>query len=70
MGCVAGEIKRHDIDLFVAGWVSQEANPKIEFKMEDVYYGAHLVSIPMRVWKAGVGRGRSQAVMWSSKTAC
>lgn len=30
MGQVAGEIEGHTVDLFIAGWISQEANPERE----------------------------------------
>lgn len=32
-----GGIEGQAVDLIVAGWVSQEANPEIECKVEGVY---------------------------------
>lgn len=42
-----GETEGQAVDLFVVGWVSQEANQRQEFKVEDVYYRAPLGSIPV-----------------------
>lgn len=55
--------------LLATGWVVCKADSEIEFGIQDVYYRVAMTSNCGREEKkAGVGRGKVRATMWSNKS--